>query len=49
MLPSAAKDMYWLLALVGIISILYGALVCLAQDDLKRLGRVLEREPYGIS
>src|SRR5204862_134481 len=29
--------MYWLLALVGIISILYGALVCIAQDDLKRL------------
>src|SRR5437870_1450940 len=37
MLPTAAGDMYWLLALVGIISILYGALVCIAQDDLKRL------------
>jgi NADH-quinone oxidoreductase subunit M len=37
MLPSAAIDMYWLLAAVGIISILYGALVCIAQDDLKRL------------
>src|SRR5436853_852182 len=37
MLPTAAVDLYWLLALVGIISILYGALVCIAQDDLKRL------------
>ncbi|MCI4371916.1 MAG: NADH-quinone oxidoreductase subunit M, partial [Thermoplasmata archaeon] len=37
MLPKAAVDMYWLLAIVGIASILYGALVCLAQDDLKRL------------
>src|SRR2546428_9299548 len=31
----AAMDMYWLLALAGAISILYGAIVCLAQDDLK--------------
>src|SRR5213596_2658997 len=38
MLPTAAGDLYWLLALVGIISILYGAFVCIAQDDLKRLG-----------
>src|SRR5437870_539824 len=37
MLPTAAVDLYWLLALVGIISILYGAFVCIAQDDLKRL------------
>src|SRR5436309_3720743 len=37
MLPTAAVDLYWLLALVGIISILYGALVCIAQDDVKRL------------
>ncbi len=37
MIPDAARDMYWLLAAVGVISILYGALVCLAQDDLKRL------------
>ena len=37
MIPDAARDMYWLLAAVGIISILYGALVCLAQDDLKRM------------
>src|SRR2546428_343151 len=37
MIPQAAVDMYWLLALAGVISILYGAVVCLAQDDLKRL------------
>src|SRR5213592_2051972 len=37
MIPQAAMDMYWLLALAGVISILYGAIVCLAQDDLKRL------------
>jgi NADH-quinone oxidoreductase subunit M len=37
MVPEAAKNMYWLLGLVGVISILYGAVVCLAQDDLKRL------------
>ncbi|HKZ63965.1 MAG TPA: proton-conducting transporter membrane subunit, partial [Thermoplasmata archaeon] len=28
---------WWLLALLGIVSIVYGAFVCLAQDDLKRL------------
>src|SRR2546427_6529207 len=37
MIPRAALDMWWLLAATGIISILYGALVCIAQDDLKRL------------
>ncbi|HEX9340006.1 MAG TPA: NADH-quinone oxidoreductase subunit M, partial [Thermoplasmata archaeon] len=37
MIPQAAIDMYWLLAAVGVISILYGAVVCLAQDDLKRM------------
>lgn len=37
MIPDAARNMYWLLAAVGVISILYGALVCLAQDDLKRM------------
>src|SRR5256712_7188346 len=37
MIPRAALDMWWLLAAAGIISILYGAIVCLAQDDLKRL------------
>lgn len=37
MIPDAARDMAWLLAAVGLISILYGAVVCLAQDDLKRM------------
>src|SRR6266571_3937386 len=37
MLPQAATELYWLLAGVGVISILYGAVVCLAQDDLKRM------------
>jgi proton-translocating NADH-quinone oxidoreductase chain M len=37
MIPKAAADMWWLLAAVGVISILYGAIVCLAQDDLKRM------------
>src|SRR5207245_1628468 len=35
MIARAALDMWWLLAATGIISILYGAVVCLAQDDLK--------------
>jgi len=37
MLPQGAQDMYWVAAILGTISILYGAIVCLAQDDLKRL------------
>src|SRR5256712_12074735 len=37
MIPRAALDSWWLLAAAGIISILCGAIVCLAQDDLKRL------------
>src|SRR5881296_267927 len=37
MLPEATQDLYWVLAILGTISILYGAIVCLAQDDLKRL------------
>src|SRR6266545_2244126 len=37
MLPQTAVELYWLLAAVGLISILYGAVVCLAQDDLKRM------------
>jgi NADH-quinone oxidoreductase subunit M len=36
-LPGGAADMAWLVATLGILSILYGAIVCLAQDDLKRL------------
>ncbi len=37
MLPKAAADMWWVLAILGIVSILYGAVVCLAQNDLKRM------------
>jgi len=37
MLPQGAHEMYWVAAILGTISILYGAIVCLAQDDLKRL------------
>jgi len=37
MLPDAASTMWCVLAVLGTISILYGAVVCLAQDDLKRL------------
>ena len=37
MLPAAAAEMWWVLAALGIISILYGAIVCLAQNDLKRM------------
>ncbi len=37
MLPEAATEMVWLLAGLGIISIIYGAVVCLAQNDIKRM------------
>jgi len=37
MLPQAGGAMWWATAALGVISILYGALVCLAQDDLKRM------------
>ncbi len=37
MLPQGAQDVYWVAAILGAISIVYGAVVCLAQDDLKRL------------
>ena len=37
MLPQGAHEVYGVAAILGAISILYGAVVCLAQDDLKRL------------
>ncbi len=37
MLPQASSDLFWVFAVVGTVSIIYGAMVCLAQDDLKRL------------
>ncbi|MEE9489201.1 MAG: NuoM family protein [Thermoplasmata archaeon] len=37
MLPGVSDGLYVLVAVIGIVSIVYGAFVCLAQDDLKRL------------
>ena len=37
MLPDAARDLWWLMAALGVTSMIYAAFVCLAQVDLKRL------------
>lgn len=37
MLPAAWRDWAWLIVAVGIVSVLYGALVALAQTDFKRM------------
>ena len=37
MLPQGSLEMYWIAAILGTVSILYGAFVCLVQDDLKRM------------
>ncbi|THJ66577.1 NADH-quinone oxidoreductase subunit M [Arthrobacter echini] len=37
MLPAAWRDWAWVIVVVGIVSVLYGALVALAQTDLKRM------------
>jgi NADH-quinone oxidoreductase subunit M len=37
MLPEAWRDWAWVIIAVGIVSIIYGALVALAQTDLKRM------------
>jgi NADH-quinone oxidoreductase subunit M len=37
MLPGAAVDLWWVVAIFGILSMLYAAFVCLNQVDLKRL------------
>jgi len=37
MLPDAMANLWWLVALFGIVSMIYGALLCLAQTDLKSL------------
>ena len=37
MLPLAAKDLWWAVAILGTVSMLYAAWVCLHQVDLKRL------------
>jgi NADH-quinone oxidoreductase subunit M len=36
-LPEAAADFAWLIGLLAVIGIIYGALNCLAQTDMKRL------------
>ncbi|MGE5608377.1 MAG: complex I subunit 4 family protein [Bacillota bacterium] len=35
--PSMAKEMWWLIAAIGVISIIYGALCAMAQTDFKKL------------
>jgi len=37
MLPSAAVEMVLLLAGLGVVSIIYGAIVCISQNDIKRM------------
>ncbi len=37
MLPGAAVELWWLVAILGVVSMIYASLVCLAQVDLKRL------------
>jgi NADH-quinone oxidoreductase subunit M len=37
MLPSAWRDWAWVVVAVGVVSVIYGALVALAQTDLKRM------------
>jgi NADH-quinone oxidoreductase subunit M len=37
MLPDAARNLWWVLAVLGVVSMVYAAFVCLAQVDLKRL------------
>src|SRR5688572_10151350 len=35
--PDPAKDLWWLVALIGVVSIIYGALCAMAQTDFKKL------------
>ncbi|MFI6595104.1 NuoM family protein [Nonomuraea sp. NPDC050536] len=37
MLPGAWRSYAWVIIVIGVISVLYGALVALAQEDMKRL------------
>lgn len=37
MLPLAAQNLWWIVAILGVVSMIYASLVCLAQVDLKRL------------
>jgi NADH-quinone oxidoreductase subunit M len=36
-MPAAAANLWWLIAFFGVMSMVYAALVCLAQTDLKRM------------
>ena len=46
--PDAFHHYWWVVALLGVISIVYGALVCMAQWDLKRLIALLLSQPHGL-
>jgi NADH-quinone oxidoreductase subunit M len=35
--PGAAKELWWLIALIGVVSIIYGALCAMSQTDFKKL------------
>jgi len=35
--PGVARDLYWLVGAIGVVSIIYGALCAMAQTDFKRL------------
>jgi len=37
MLPGAAKDLWWVVAIFGVVAMVYASFVCLAQTDFKRL------------
>lgn len=37
LLPQAAQDWYWLMALLGVVSMVYGALIALVQVNLRRV------------
>ena len=37
MLPDAARDLWWVMAIFGVVSMVYASLVCLSQVNLKKL------------
>ncbi len=37
MLPDGALEYYWVMAALGVVGMIYGALICLAQVDLKKM------------
>jgi len=36
-LPAGAQELAWLMAVIAVVSIVYGAMLCLAQKDLKKM------------